>query len=405
VSNKGGSNVVLGVVTSIGGFVEAGSISTSAQAGAEFRWALLWSIVVATGCVAVLAEMSGRLAAVSKHTLASAVRERFGLRLQVVPIAGELVLDLVLLAAELGGVAIALQLVTGISPRLTVLPIAIVAWLVLWLGKFGAVENGVGILGLVTLVFVVGAWKLHPDLGEVLSGLVPRVPDHDVARYGSLAVSILGATISPYLLNFYSSGAVEESWDEKTVKQNKVIASLGMGFGSIVSIGVFVCAAVVLAGVKIDDYQTASKMLERPFGSWGVPLFAASLAIGCFGAALEVSLNLAYLFAQAFGWNGSKEVKPRAAARFTAVYSVALLVATIPILLGADALKLTMIAMMVTVLILPAVVFPFLVLMNDPQYVGTHVNHVLGNVVVVAVLGLGFLLALVVIPLQILGGS
>src|SRR5215210_8804906 len=93
-------DLVLGIITSIGGFVEAGSISTAAQAGSEFGFELLWAIAAATIMLAMLVEMSGRLAAVSKRALAAAVRERFGINFQAVPIAGELLLDVLLLAAE-----------------------------------------------------------------------------------------------------------------------------------------------------------------------------------------------------------------------------------------------------------------------------------------------------------------
>jgi Mn2+/Fe2+ NRAMP family transporter len=55
-------DLILGVVTSIGGFVEVGSISTSAQAGAEFGFQLLWAVAIAGGMLALLTEMSGRLA-------------------------------------------------------------------------------------------------------------------------------------------------------------------------------------------------------------------------------------------------------------------------------------------------------------------------------------------------------
>jgi Mn2+/Fe2+ NRAMP family transporter len=70
-------------VTSIGGFVEVGSISTAAQAGSEFGFQLLWAIAIATVMLALLVEMSGRLAAVSKDSLAAAVRERFGIHFQL----------------------------------------------------------------------------------------------------------------------------------------------------------------------------------------------------------------------------------------------------------------------------------------------------------------------------------
>jgi len=78
--------VALGIVTSIGGFLEIGSITTAAQAGADYRYQLIWVVLLGTICIALLIEMSGRFAAVSKHTIADAVRERFGLHFFLVPL-------------------------------------------------------------------------------------------------------------------------------------------------------------------------------------------------------------------------------------------------------------------------------------------------------------------------------
>ena len=71
--------ITLGIVTAIGGFPDVGAIATAAQAGAAFGFQLMWVIVLGTICVIFLVEMSGRLAAVSQHTLVDAMRERFGI--------------------------------------------------------------------------------------------------------------------------------------------------------------------------------------------------------------------------------------------------------------------------------------------------------------------------------------
>jgi Mn2+/Fe2+ NRAMP family transporter len=118
-------NLTLGVVTSIGGFVEVGSISTSAQAGAEFGFALLWAIAVAALILAMLAEMAGRVAILSNRSIAAAVRERFGIHLQMIPLGAELIIDLLLLAAELGGAAIAVKLLTGDGFQWWILPVGV----------------------------------------------------------------------------------------------------------------------------------------------------------------------------------------------------------------------------------------------------------------------------------------
>jgi NRAMP (natural resistance-associated macrophage protein)-like metal ion transporter len=196
-------DLVLGIVTSIGGFVEAGSISTAAQAGSEFGLQLLWAIAIATLMLAMLVEMSGRLSAVSKRSMAAAVRERFGIKFQVIPFTAELVIDTLLLAAEIGGAAIAIKLLSGIHWQWWVIPLGALAWATLWWCRFGVIEYGIGLLGLVTLSFVYSAWRLQPPTDSLAASLVPSLPQHDSVRYAFLAVSIVGATVSPYLLNFY----------------------------------------------------------------------------------------------------------------------------------------------------------------------------------------------------------
>jgi Mn2+/Fe2+ NRAMP family transporter len=399
-------DLVLGIVTSIGGFVEAGSISTAAQAGSEFGFQLLWAIAAATVMLALLVEMSGRLAAVSRRSLAAAVRERFGVHFQIVPLTAELLIDVLLLAAEIGGAAIAVKLLTGIGFQWWILPVALVAWLVLWLCQFGVIEYGLGLLGLVTLAFVASAWKLEPNVSALGASLIPSLPTHHHTRYAFLAVSILGATVSPYLLNFYASGSIEEKLSESELWVNRTTAYVGMCFGGVVSMGALVTSAAVLQPrhIVVDSYEQAALMFVPAFGRWAVTLFAASLGIGCFGAAVELALNAGYTFAQVFGWSWGANKPRREAARFTAAFTIVLLAAVVLGLIGFDPLRLTMLSVALTVVIMPLVVLPFLVLMNDEKYVKKHTSGVIGNAFLALLTVLGALLAVVVVPLELLGG-
>lgn len=398
--------VALGILTSIGGFLDVGAIATAAEAGSSFRFQLIWAILLGTICVIALVEMSGRLAAVSKHTLIDAVRERLGFRFLLIPLVAEIIVDFLVLAAEIGGVCIALQLVTGISFQWWALPVTFAIWLLLWKGNFEIIENGVSSLGLITLVFVFATIKLHPSLTELGSGLLPTLPQQNIAHYLFIAVSILGAIISPYLFYFYSSGAVESKWNEEDIGINRVISAVGMAFGSIVSLGVLIVAALVLnpKGIQVDSYEQAALVLTQPFGYWGFILFAASLGIACFGAALEISLDTAYIVAQTFGWNWGENLNPKQAARFTTVYSVFVFLASLLMVFGIDPLQLTLFSMALTAVILPLVVLPFLILLNDESYVGSHRNGWVNNSIVIFIIGLTFVLAISAIPLEIFGG-
>jgi Mn2+/Fe2+ NRAMP family transporter len=397
--------IALGLVTGIGGFLEAGSLATSAQAGAKFGFQLVWAIVLGTICIAFLVEMAGRLAAVSKHTLPDAMRERFGIRFFTVPLIAVVLVSFLVLASEIGGVSLALQFVTGVSFRWWAPVVAIAVWLLLWAHNFSVVEKGASILGLVTLVFVVAALKLHVPMTEIGSHTLPSLPRQDAAQYWFMAVSIIGASVSPYLFYFYSAGAIEDHWDESYLGVNRVIAGLGMGFGGSVAVAVLAVAAMVFhsRGIQIDRYDQLPLMLADPLGRWGFILFVASLGIACFGAALEIALQIAYLVAQGFGWKWGENIRPRQAARFSLIYTVAIVLAGLLIFTGIDPLKLTIFSMALTALSLPVTVVPLLILMNDREYLGDNVNHWVANAAVLFVSVLACIVAVVAIPLQIMG--
>jgi Mn2+/Fe2+ NRAMP family transporter len=399
--------ISLGIVTSVGGFLELGSLATAAQAGAAFGFRLLWALLLGTICIIFLVEMAGRFAAVSHHTIADAIRERFGFNFFLIAFLVIVLVNLLVLAAEIGGVCVALEFATGFGFQWWALPVAFLVWLLLWKGTFGVIEKGVSILGLVTLCFVVGAFLVHPDWSAVAAGAVPRLPDHDKAQYWFIAVSILGASISPYLFLFYSSGAIEDKWDKGYLGVNRAVAGLGMGFGGTIAVGALILAAIVLRqhGIEqVDDYHQLPLMLVPVFGYWGFILFVASLGIACLGAALEIGLQEAYFVAQGFGWNWSEDAKPKANPGFSAAYTLAIILGAIPIAAGLDPLKLTVLSMALTAASLPLTVIPFLFLMNDERYVKEHRNGWISNTAVLFIIGLGCVLAIVTIPLEIFGG-
>src|SRR5215211_4412514 len=304
--------VALGIITAIGGFLEVGSVTTAAQAGSSFGFQLLWPIGLGTLCLIFLVEMSGRLSAVSKHTIVEALRDRFGFGFYMVVLVLITGVVFLVLAAEIGGIALSLQISTGLGFPWWALPVVLVVWLLLWRGTFSVIENGSSTLGLLTISFAVAAYKLHPDWSAVASGFIPTLPTSDKASYWFIAVSILGATISPYLMYFYSSGAVEDKWDETYIGINRFIAGFGMSFGGFLSSAVLIVAALVLLprGIQVDSFGQVALMTTVPLPHWGFELFAGAMAIACLGAALDITLAISYLFAQGLGWNWSENAAP-----------------------------------------------------------------------------------------------
>ena len=401
------AEVALGLVTGIGGFLEIGSIATSVQSGAEFHFQLAWVLVLGCVALAFLMEMSGRLAAVSKRTYVDQLRERFGMRFFIAPMAAVFVVSLLVVASEIGGVCLALEMATGIGLRWWAVLVALAGWLLLWRGTFEIVEQGTAMIGLVSLAFLVAALKLHPAWRDVGAALAPSRPDHDRARYWYLAVSIMGASVSPYLAVFYSSGAIEDNWTAEYIMVNRVTAGLGNLFGGGLAIMVLVCAAMVLAPhhLKGDSFEHLSFVLTTPLGRVGTGLFVATVCATCFGATMEIVLSMAYLLAQGFGWAWSENLKPAKDARFTIAWSVVLTVAAAFIVAGADPLKLTNISMVATAASLPLTILPLVVLMNDKGVMSRYTNGWISNVALAVLAVISIALFVAALPLQILGGG
>jgi Mn2+/Fe2+ NRAMP family transporter len=111
------------------------------------------------------------------------------------------------------------------------------------------------------------------------------------------------------------------------------------------------------------------------------------------------------LTAQGFGWNWSENQHPSAEARFSATYTITIILGALSTLVGIDPLTVTIFSMALTAATLPVSIVPFLFLMNDYSYVRVYRNSWFSNAVVIAIIGLAFVLAIVAIPLQIFGGS
>src|SRR5829696_4282185 len=401
-------SVLLGIMTATGGFLDAGAITTSAAAGANFGFGLIWAMVLATIAVMLLVEMTGRMTAMSGKTYADGIRERFGFKFYLVPLTSEVIANTLLLAADFGGIAIALSLLTGIGWH-SLLPVAaLLVFVMVWRAPFGLIENGPSLLGLVALSTVIAVLVVGPPSDELLPTLwQPEIEDGQLAEYLFLAAAILGAVISPYLLYFYSSGAGEERWSRRSLGVNKATAVLGMGFGSLTAISLMVLAAQVLGPMDIvgSTLPEIGLTLIEPFGRIGGILFAVILFATCLGAALEIVLSLGYNVAQGFGWEWGETKPPAEAARFNLVLLVAIVIGVTLTVLAGDPLRLALLGSAFTALVLPVSLVPLVVLMNDPDYLHDRTNGALGNVLLVVIVVIAFVVAVVSMPLLLLSGG
>ncbi len=178
---------------------------------------LAWVVVVGVVGICLFAQMSGRVAAISGRATFEIIRERLGPRAGAANLGASVLITVMTLTAEVGGVALALQLASGVQPLLWIPLAAFAVWLVIWRVKFSVMENVAGLLGLTLVVFGVALFLLGPDWGDLKTQALQQTshPRETPLTYWYYAIALFGAAMTPYEVFFFSSGGVEEKWTEK----------------------------------------------------------------------------------------------------------------------------------------------------------------------------------------------
>src|SRR4051794_2697941 len=396
----------LGILTAIGGFVAIGELVPAPAVGARFRFSLVWAAILAVIGIVLFSEMAGRVACVSHRPVFDLVRDRLGPRVALANLVASFVVTLGTFAAEVGGVALALELATSVNYLLWIPVVAIGAWLFIWFAKFKTIENGVGLLGLALFVTSIAVWKLHPDWSQVIHETThPAVPSSEsVWSYFYYAIALFGAGLMPYEVFFFSSGAIEEGWTKEDLVISRANVFLGFPLGSILTLSLIAGGALVLAPRSIEATQLFQAALPTSVavGRLGLAIAILGFVVCTFGAALETAFSCGYMIAQYLGWPWGKVVRPRDDARFHTTLIVSMFVGTLLVLTTIDPVKLTEYVVVFSAAALPLTYFPVLVVANDPEYMGDKVNGRFANAAGFAFLVLIGVVSIATVPLLII---
>jgi Mn2+/Fe2+ NRAMP family transporter len=388
--------IFLGVLTAFGGFVDMGDLVANAETGARFGMGLAWVVVIGVIGIVVYAEMAGRVAAISGRPVFDVVRERLGARAALVNLVASFLINLLTLTAEIAGIAVIAQIVTGLDYILWVPLAAVAVWLVIWKVKFSVIEKAFGITGLLIGVVVVALWKLGPDWGALADeALSPRIAsDESGIAYAFFAIALLGAVMMPYQVFFFSSGAVEEGWSTKDLMVERANVYIGFPLGGLLSLAIMASTSVVLKprGISADTLGHVTLPVGLGLGKIAVAILLVGMFAAIFSAAIETSMSAGYTVSQFFGWQWGKYVRPGEAALFHVAVIASILLAIALAFTTLDPIKVTEYSIVMSAAALPLTYFPILVLANDPTYVGEKTNSRFLNA-----LGFAYLLVLVAV--------
>jgi manganese transport protein len=391
--------IALGVIAALGGFLDIGDLVFNTQAGALYRYDLLWAVALGTLGIATYAEMCGRVAAITQRPVFDSIRMRLGFGAGLVALIASTAVNLLTVAAELGGMAIVLTLLFDAPFSLFVVVGAIALAVAVALLPFGGIERVFGYGGLMMLVFVATAVHQAPDWNDVARGFVPSLSSSTLYLY--FVVGVFAAALMPYEVHFYSSGAIEEGWDESSLKENRLNAIVGYALG-----GLLACALVVVSGflfhplgVEPNDLGTVALPAQGAFGETGLLLALGGMFFCVGGAAVDSSFSASYNLAQFLGWEWGRNRGPKKAPRFTASWLLFLFLAVLIVLSGINPVEITEYAVIFAVVALPLTYLPILLIANDRSFMGDHANGPWSRTLGWAYFALIVVLAIVAVPL------
>jgi len=407
------TELALGILTAVGGFVDVSELVFMSQAGSRFGYALIWVVVISTIGIMVFGEMSGRVAAIAKQPVFNLMRHRLGLKLGLIVLIASFLANLITCAAEIGGVALVLRLMTGAPYRLMALVATLLFIASVWVLPFKWIERSYGLLGLFMLVFVAALVAIHPPWAALAGGALPHVPaglsHRDLLAFGYFAVALISAVMFPYETYFYSSGAIEDKWGPKDLGINRLTAIVGFALGSLLAISLLAISAQMFgpAGISPDLVGTPALQAAVPFGTIGLLLALLGMFFAISGAAIETCLANAYSLCQFFGWRWGRHQPPRNAPRFTLTWLAVFAAALVIVLTGVEPIQLAEYAVVASILVLPLTYLPLLLLAGDRHFMQAYANGALAKT-----LGWGFYALIIVaavaaLPLYLLtsGGA
>ena len=292
-------------------------IATYSQAGAQYGYGLLWSVVLTTPLMIGIQLVSARIGRVTGHGLAANIRERFPRPVLYLIVALLLAANTINIAADLGAMGDALVLVLGGNSSAYIVLFALVS---LTLQIFIPFPRYSPILKLLTLA-------LFAYVGTVL---VVRTPPEAVARtllpelsaggeYVSMLVAVLGTTISPYLFFWQASQEVEEQratpgheplreapeQARPHFRRIKFDTYVGMTFSNLIALCIMLTTAATLHAAGVRNIQSAAQAAEalRPLaGNFAFLLFACGIVGTGLLAIPVLAGSAAYAVAESFRW-------------------------------------------------------------------------------------------------------
>ena len=365
---------------------DSGGILTYSQAGAQYGYKLLWTMIPITLALIVVQEMCARMGAVTGKGLSDLIREEFGLRITFLIMILLVIVNFGNVMAEFSGIAGSMQLF-HLSKYVSVPVCVFIVWLLVVKGDYKSVEKVFLFASVVYIAYILTGVLSGPDWHLALTETI-RLPSRDVwsdHNYVYMTIGIIGTTITPWMQFYLQSSIVEKGISVKEYKHSRLDVIVGSVFTDIVAWFIIVaCAATLYThGVRnITEASDAAEAMKPLAGQYAFILFAGGLFNASLFAACILPLSTAYTVCEGLGLESGLDKSFSEAKFFYWFYTLLLAVGAAVVLIPNFPLIQVIIGSQVlNGILLPVILIFMLRLINRHELMGEYTNSRWFNIV------------------------
>lgn len=357
----------------VGSFIGPGTVTSATRAGANYGYALFWTVIFSVIAVIVMQEMAARLGIVTQNGLAEELVKELSDRpslkwIMIALVASAITLGgVAYMGGDLTGTAVGLSAITGIRSNI-IAPIWGVCILVL-INIGDAVKSLEKLLSvcvsIMAIVFLVTMVIVKPDLGELLRGVAPIPPAGSIMT----CVSLIGTTVVPYNMFIHATSARKTWKDPSMLPLAKFDVTVSMVIGGIITGAVMITAGTVMRGMEVNSAADMAIQLQPLLGSFAVPFLSLGLVAAGVSSAVITPLGVSYVLAGLFGWKMDKSDK-----RFFWTNILVVVFGIFVAATGFNPLSIIMMAQAVNGIFLPIIVIALVYITSRKRVLGQYIS-------------------------------
>jgi len=366
---------------------DSGGILTYSQAGAQYGYTLLWTMIPITIALIVVQEMCARMGVVTGKGLSDLIREEFGLRLTFVLMVMLVVVNYTNVVTEFIGIAGSLHLF-HVTKFISVPLCAALVWFMVVKGNYKSTEKIFLVASVVYIAYIFAGVLSQPDWHDALLATI-QLPARSVwsgKDYMYTAVAVVGTTIAPWMQFYLQSSIVEKGIRVKDYAASRLDVIVGSLFTDVVAWFIIVACAATLYLHGMGAIEVASEAAEamRPLaGPYAYILFAFGLFNASLFAASILPLSTAYTVCEGMGLESGVDKNFKEAPFFYWLYTLLIVggAGTVLLLPDAQLIRFAIYSQVLNGVLLPVVIILMLMLINRSDLMGKYKNSRLWNVI------------------------